>query len=135
MLIPLFSMSLRRFGTSDTTSESQRDSGAHDDQADYIAEIADIEAEYIHRRQRRQALVGTVISSKADKSITVRVMRPKYVKKYEQTIYEKRMFMAHDEDEECGEGDLVRIVPCPPVSRRKRHKLIDIIKRAQRLES
>jgi small subunit ribosomal protein S17 len=99
-----------------------------EDAKEYASEISDIEAEYERNKARRQALVGVVISNKAAKSITVDVRRPKYVAKYEKTIYKKRMFMAHDEDERCKPGDVVRIVPCRPMSRRKRHTLIDVIK-------
>jgi len=99
-----------------------------EDAKEYASEISDIEEEYERNKARRQALVGVVISNKAAKSITVDVRRPKYVAKYEKTIYKKRMFMAHDEDERCKPGDVVRIVPCRPMSRRKRHTLIDVIK-------
>lgn len=39
-----------------------------------------------------------------------------------------RKIMAHDDEERAGFGDLVCIVPCRPMSKRKRHKLIDIVK-------
>lgn len=42
--------------------------------------------------------------------------------------------MAHDEHEVCGMGDLVRIVPCRPMSRKKRHKVLDIIRKGDRLD-
>lgn len=42
--------------------------------------------------------------------------------------------MAHDEDEVCEMGDLVRIVPCRPISKMKRHRLLDVIKKGDRLD-
>ena len=111
-----------------TTPESVSDTSFADDTKEYASEMADIEAEYVNRKARRQALVGVVISNKMNKSITVDVRRPKYVDKYQKVIYKKRMFMAHDEEERCKPGDVVRIVPCRPMSRRKRHALIDVIK-------
>lgn len=43
--------------------------------------------------------------------------------------------MAHDEEEICQDGDLVRVVPCRPMSRKKRHKIIDVIRKARKLDS
>ena len=45
------------------------------------------------------------------------------------TVHKK--VMAHDENESCTEGDLVRIVPCRPRSASKRHALIDVIRKAK----
>ena len=118
-----------------SSSSSSSSAGSFQEEVkDYAAEISDIEAEYQYRKERRQALVGVVISNKAAKSITVDVRRPKYVSKYEKTVYKKRMFMAHDPDERCKPGDVVRIVPCRPMSKRKRHTVIDVLKEGVSLE-
>ncbi|RYH10253.1 30S ribosomal protein S17 [archaeon] len=85
--------------------------------------------QYEERKKRRQALVGEVVSVKCSKSITVRVEYQKYFPKYDKHISRHNKFMAHDEQEQCKLGDVVRIVPCRPMSKRKRHALIDIIRR------
>jgi small subunit ribosomal protein S17 len=72
-------------------------------------------------------MVGTVTSTKNEKSITVTVTRQKLVKKYRKWINRRKRFMAHDEEELANVGDLVRIVPCISKSRKKKHTLIDII--------
>ena len=121
---PLGALAMRSFAsTSDASASFEEES------AEYSNEIADIEAEYNYRKARRQALVGVVISNSAAKSITVDVRRPRYMSKYDKVIYRKRMFMAHDENEDSKPGDVVRIVPCPPKSRKKRHTLIAIVKK------
>jgi small subunit ribosomal protein S17 len=98
-------------------------------EAEYKTEISDILAGYEEKKKRRQAMIGTVVSVKCSKSIVVRVPRDKFNSKYNKTIQVHKRIMAHDQDETGQLGDLVRIVPCRPVSRKKRHSLIDIIRR------
>jgi small subunit ribosomal protein S17 len=68
------------------------------------------------------------------KSITVQVVGKKYVSKYSRFVHTRKKFMAHDELEEAKLGDIVRIVPCLPKSRKKRHRLMDIVIRGKRLD-
>lgn len=82
-------------------------------------------------RNRRKERVGKVVSNKMDKSIVVAVER-----KVKHPIYGKFMlkttkFMAHDEKNECGIGDIVRIMECRPLSKRKRWRLVEIIEKAK----
>ncbi|GIV40344.1 MAG: 30S ribosomal protein S17 1 [Thermonema sp.] len=82
-------------------------------------------------RNRRKERVGKVVSNKMDKSIVVAVER-----KVKHPIYGKFMlkttkFMAHDEKNECGIGDTVRIMECRPLSKRKRWRLVEIIEKAK----
>ena len=79
-------------------------------------------------------MVGVVVSDKNSKSVTVKVSHEKWFPKYNKAINYSKKFMAHDEEEKCEMGDLVRIVPCRPRSKSKRHEVIDIIKRAQKLD-
>jgi small subunit ribosomal protein S17 len=79
--------------------------------------------------ERKQSLIGTVVSTKCSKSISVRVEHRKLNKKYNVYYSVHRKIMAHDEEEKAKMGDIVRIVPCRPMSRKKRHKLMDIIRR------
>lgn len=81
--------------------------------------------------KRRQAMIGIVVSDKCSKSITVQVIREKFVAKYNKTTRVRRKFMAHDEEEKADLGDVVRIIPCRPMSKKKRHALIDILKKGK----
>ena len=98
-------------------------------ETEYQSEIQDILRNYEEKSKRRQALVGTVVSTKNLKSIVVKVARKKYVTKYDKTFNVHKRIMAHDEDENANLGDVVRIVPCRPMSKKKRHALIDILQR------
>jgi small subunit ribosomal protein S17 len=73
----------------------------------------------------RRVLTGRVTSDKMDKTITVlvdrRIMHPLY-KKF---IRRSKKYAAHDEANECKAGDLVRIVECPPISKRKTWTVIE----------
>lgn len=79
----------------------------------------------------RRVLLGRVISNKPDKTIVVRVERyvqhPLYKKYYKRS---KKM-MTHDEHNECRIGDLVRVMECRPLSRRKRWILTEVVERAK----
>lgn len=82
-------------------------------------------------RNVRKERIGKVSSNKMDKSITVVVER-----KVKHPIYGKFMtkstkFMAHDENNECGIGDTVRISETRPLSKLKRWRLVEIIERAK----
>lgn len=73
----------------------------------------------------RRVLQGTVVSDKGDKTITVlverRVMHPIY-KKY---VRKSKKYAAHDENNSRKIGDVVEIVECAPISKRKRWTLVD----------
>src|SRR3954453_7110041 len=73
----------------------------------------------------RRVLTGRVTSDKMDKTITVlvdrRVMHPLY-KKF---IRKSKKYAAHDEANTCKVGDLVRIIECPPISKRKTWTLVE----------
>lgn len=101
---------------------------------EYQKEIADIQKSFQDRILRRQSIVGIVTSDKCSKSITVQHTHMKYFPKYNKMIPRRKKIMAHDEDELGEIGDVVRIVPCRPMSRKKRHKLMDVLKKAQRLD-
>jgi small subunit ribosomal protein S17 len=82
-------------------------------------------------RQLRKERVGKVTSNKMEKSITVAVER-----KVKHPIYGKFMnkttkLMAHDENNECGIGDTVRLMETRPLSKNKRWRLIEIIEKAK----
>lgn len=103
--------------------------GFSDLMKEYANEISDIEKSYEDKAKRKQAKVGTVVSAKNAKSISVEIEYFKYFPKYDVKLRRTRKIMAHDAKEEADIGDVVRIVPCRPMSKMKRHQLIDIIKR------
>lgn len=82
-------------------------------------------------KSKKRILQGKVVSNKPDKTIVVSIVRqvshPIYKKYYKRT----NKFLAHDELNECKEGDTVRIRECRPLSARKRWELIEIVERAK----
>ena len=74
-------------------------------------------------RGSRRTLIGTVISNKMDKTVVVRVERLVQDKRYKKYIRRYSRFMAHDETNDCAEGDQVRIIEHRPLSKRKRWKV------------
>ena len=67
----------------------------------------------------RRILQGTVVSDKADKTIIVRVDRRVQEPLYKKYITRSKKYAAHDEQNRCKIGDIVRIRECRPISKRK----------------
>jgi small subunit ribosomal protein S17 len=82
-------------------------------------------------RNLRKERIGEVISNKMDKSITVAVKRKVKHPIYGKFIRKTTKFMAHDEKNECGIGDTVKIMETRPLSKNKRWRLIEIIEKAK----
>jgi len=74
---------------------------------------------------------GIVVSGKADKTITVRVDIVRRHPTYEKVIRRSRTLHAHDERNEAGEGDTVRVVETRPLSKTKRWRLVEILEKAK----
>lgn len=85
----------------------------------------------MEKRNLRKERIGIVASNKMDKSIVVasieRLKHPIYGKFVKQT----KKFRAHDEKNECNEGDTVKIMETRPLSKTKRWRLVEIIERAK----
>ena len=85
----------------------------------------------MEKRNLRKSRTGIVVSDKMDKTIVVaikeRVKHPLYGK----TINRTKKFKAHDENNECGIGDKVRIVETRPLSKEKSWRLVEIIEKAK----
>ncbi|MCG6872773.1 MAG: 30S ribosomal protein S17 [Gammaproteobacteria bacterium] len=73
---------------------------------------------------------GRVVSSKMDKGITVRVERQLLHPLYRKYIRRSTKLMAHDEKNECSEGDLVAIQECRPISKNKSWRLVKVLEKA-----
>jgi small subunit ribosomal protein S17 len=74
---------------------------------------------------------GLVVSNKGEKSITVRIDIARRHPTYEKVVRRSRTLHAHDERNEAGEGDTVRIVETRPLSKTKRWRLVEILERAK----
>jgi small subunit ribosomal protein S17 len=74
---------------------------------------------------------GVVVSDRADKTITVRIDIARRHPAYEKIVRRSRRLHAHDERNEAGEGDLVRIVETRPLSRTKRWRLLEVLQKAK----
>ncbi|TSJ81203.1 MAG: 30S ribosomal protein S17 [Candidatus Cardinium sp.] len=82
-------------------------------------------------RNRRKEKVGRVTSNKSHKTITV-VMDTKAIHPiYGKFVKKATKFMAHDQENSCSIGDLVRIMETRPLSKKKRWRLVEIIERAK----
>lgn len=82
------------------------------------------------RRMRKQR-VGLVVSNKMDKTIAVAVERRIQHPIYGKFVKKTKKFIAHDEQNECSIGDIVRIMETRPLSRRKRWRLVEIVEKAK----
>ena len=80
---------------------------------------------------KRKVRLGTVVSSKASKTITVRINRARRDPTYEKVVRRSSTVHAHDERDEANEGDIVRVVETRPLSRTKRWRLVEIVERAR----
>jgi small subunit ribosomal protein S17 len=74
---------------------------------------------------------GIVVSNKGDKSITVRIDTARRHPTYEKIVRRSRTLHAHDERNEAGEGDVVRVVETRPLSKTKRWRLVDVVEKAR----
>ncbi len=80
-------------------------------------------------KSRRQQKVGRVVSNKMNKTIVVVVETLKKHRIYKRTYKQSKRFYAHDEENTCQIGDMVRIEESRPLSKMKRWMLVEIVKR------
>ncbi|RMF30778.1 MAG: 30S ribosomal protein S17 [Chloroflexi bacterium] len=82
-------------------------------------------------KKRRKRMVGRVVSDKMDKTVVVQVERMKRHPLYGKVVRIRKKYKAHDEENACREGDLVRIVESRPISKEKRWVVEAILERAR----
>jgi small subunit ribosomal protein S17 len=82
-------------------------------------------------RNLRKERTGLVRSNKMDKTIIVAVERKVKHPKYGKFVKKTTTFFAHDDKNDCGIGDTVRISETRPVSKNKRWRMVEIIERAK----
>jgi len=79
--------------------------------------------------QRRKVFLGEVISNRMQKTITVKVERRLRHPVYERVVKRSKKFHVHDEHNQCQIGDQVRIIETRPLSKTKRWRLLEIVRR------
>ena len=89
------------------------------------------EAAVASSRGQRQVRVGTVVSTKMDKTVVVAVESRVMHRLYKRYMKRTKRFQAHDEVGQCGVGDRVEIVSCRPLSRLKRWRIQRVVKKAE----
>ena len=84
----------------------------------------------MENRGKKRQVVGSVVSDKMDKSITVATERLVKHPLYQKYIKRRSKFTAHDENNECEIGDKVMITESRPLSKNKRWRLTKVIEKA-----
>lgn len=82
-------------------------------------------------RGYRKTRIGEVVSDKMDKTIVVAIKTKVRHPLYGKMVNRTRKFKAHDENNECGIGDTVKIMETRPLSKDKRWRLVEIIEKAK----
>lgn len=89
-----------------------------------------METQTVERNARKER-VGRVVSNKMDKSVTIAIERKVKHPKYGKFMTKTTKLMAHDEKNECGIGDTIKVMETRPLSKNKRWRLIEIIDKAK----
>ena len=82
-------------------------------------------------RAFRKTRIGQVVSDKMDKTIVVAIEDSVQHKLYKKIVKRTYKLKAHDENNECGVGDTVKVMECRPLSKDKSWRLVEIIKKAE----
>ena len=85
----------------------------------------------MEERNLRKVMVGTVVSDKMDKTVVVAVETSEKNKTYGKIQKRTYKLKAHDEENQCGIGDTVRVMETRPLSKDKRWRLVEIMERAK----
>ena len=85
----------------------------------------------ITERGQRKVLQGRVISDAMDKTVVVQVRDAASHPTYKKIVRRDKHLKAHDENNDAGRGDLVRIMETRPLSKTKRWRVVEILERAQ----
>jgi len=89
------------------------------------------EATMTEERNRRKIRTGVVVSAAGDKTCVVEVRDRKQHPLYKKMMTHSTKFHAHDENNECGVGDVVQIMETRPLSKLKRWRLVEIVEKAK----
>jgi small subunit ribosomal protein S17 len=80
--------------------------------------------------KKQRTVQGRVVSNKMDKTVTVLVERLVKHELYGKYIRRSTKLHAHDADNSCNEGDIVRVAECAPLSKTKNWRVVEIVERA-----
>lgn len=84
----------------------------------------------MEERGRRKVRVGTVISTRMQKSCVVEIQRLVKHPAYHKVMRRRKKVMVHDDESKCQVGDVVRIMETRPLSRRKRWRYVETVRKA-----
>ncbi|MBP9483172.1 MAG: 30S ribosomal protein S17 [Negativicutes bacterium] len=82
-------------------------------------------------RNERKVRIGKVVSDKMDKTIVVAIERSVQHNLYKKSVKHTLKYKAHDENNECQIGDVVRIMETRPLSKDKRWRLVEVVEKAK----
>jgi len=85
----------------------------------------------VENRNMRKVRQGKVVSDKMDKTIVVLVVEKKPHPLYKKTVMRSKKYKAHDENNECGIGDIVEIMETRPLSKDKYFRLLKVVEKAK----
>ena len=85
----------------------------------------------MENRNLRKERIGVVSSSKMEKSIVVSDVKRVKHPMYDKFVLKTKKYVAHDEQNDCNEGDTVKIMETRPMSKSKRWRLVEILERAK----
>ncbi|HLP59275.1 MAG TPA: 30S ribosomal protein S17 [Candidatus Deferrimicrobium sp.] len=97
-------------------------------------EVKEQETKETAKKKVETILTGEVVSTKADKTVSVYVERIFQHPVYKKIVRRKKKYLVHDEHNKCKSGDIVRIKLVRPISKKKRWLLIDIVSTAPKKE-
>ena len=90
-----------------------------------------METQAKREKRNRKTLVGTVVSDRMEKTIVVRIERRKLHPLYKKYITRTKKIKAHDEENSCQIGDLVKVIESRPLSKDKRWRVLEILEKAK----
>ena len=93
--------------------------------------MAEAVVEQEKERGRRKLRTGKVVSDKMEKTVVVVIERLVKHPVYKRYVRKRSRFKVHDEKNECGVGDLVRITETRPISKEKRWRVLEIVEKAK----
>ena len=85
----------------------------------------------MEKRNLRKERIGVVVSNKMEKSVVVVIKRKEKHPKYGKFVNKTSKFTAHDNDNVCDVGDLVRIMETRPLSKNKCWRLVEIVEKVK----
>mgnify|MGYP001427258365 CR=1 FL=1 len=84
----------------------------------------------MNTRGFRKTRIGVVVSNKMDKTVVVAIESIYRHPLYKKVVRNTKKYKAHDENNECGIGDTVKMMECRPLSKEKRWRVVQIIEKA-----